>query len=147
MKAIGTPFRHDSSLSSIVADISIEIIKLYDDCHVKSYLKPTVWEKQDRKNIPLSAKSRNQTIQIRPLAFAVSSSCSGQNARLPAAFRSDGHVRRSVYVRTAFGVRMYDVRCTCVRRSMYAGIGMRSACRLAYTPLRQAPLRQKHLRV
>ncbi len=62
-------------------------------------------------------------------------------ARLGAASRSDEHVRRSVYMRTAFDVRAYDVRCTCVRRSVYVGIAMRSVCRLAYVPLRQALLR------
>ena len=58
-------------------------------------------------------------MQIRPLAFAVSSSCAGQIARQSAASRSAGHVRRSVYVRMAFGVRAYGVRCTCIRRSVY----------------------------
>ena len=53
------------------------------------------------------------------------------------------HVWRAVYVRTTFDVRMCGVRRTCMRRSAYAGIGMRSACRLAYTPLWQASLRQK----
>ena len=49
---------------------------------------------------------------------------SALSVRFVAAPCCDGHVRRTVYARTAFGVRAYGVRCTCVRRAVY----VRAAC-------------------